>query len=130
MNDFHEFIDAVGYSNNKDNLFQVDLGGRKINDRGTVLLLPPNEHHIKTVLECLLRLFSRCASGLRPPNPYGKSETGMSAEMIMNLQILGRAVGYFINSTSWEKQEIKSFDVDEFKKRFERLSEHLSKIHK
>lgn len=47
------------------------------------------------------------------------NEQGINIEFVHMLNRLGMFAGYFINSTSWETQQLQDFDKDELKKRLE-----------
>lgn len=135
---YHEFIqhriyptklkDYLNGNHRRDEkLFVIEMPELEMYDNcPTLLILPKNTYHKKTIIECCVRLLVDVIGNTKPkPNKEKTLENlGISEQMLFHLKSLGNYIGYFINSTSWDFQEIKNFDVSEFKKRLERcLSE-------
>lgn len=81
--------------------------------------------YIRRLLEASLNL----ASGLLQDKVTQKN-TGLSESHIYMLKNLGRFMGYYVGSTSFEMNELKDFDEFEFKSRLTKVLACLCKSKK
>jgi|GEM_PF-4900800 hypothetical protein len=49
------------------------------------------------------------------------NQDGINLDFVHMLKSLGRFTGYFINSTSWDKQQLEDYDKMELTKRLEKV---------
>jgi hypothetical protein len=109
----------VNIDSNENNYYVIQLPKEKMyDDCPVVLILPENEHHSKTIVECCFNLLAN--HGI--PNIKGDNSLkkhGVHPKLALMLHMLSRVVGYLINCTSWEEQDLKNYDKHEINKRLD-----------
>lgn len=78
--------------------------------------------YTKALLECCVNILVKCLQSRSRPQ-------GINEEMIIQMQQIGRTLGYMINSTSWQRGTYENFDKFEIGKRLE-FAANISNVNK
>lgn len=118
---------------------EVDVEGNKrmvietdkldANQSYQVVCIKRDNAYIKRLTEGTLHLLAditnEALSNTKKEYDSPLNEQNINLEFVHMLKTLGRFTGYFINSTSWDKQQLEDFDKMELITRLERTIAHL-----
>ncbi len=127
-----KFIEAMAYprksQDSQDVLFAISADEELDSDSWYNVLCISHNSTYKDRLEASMNLLVDMVGSLSNNKKSYESELneqGIDLEFVPVLKQLSNFLGYFINSTSWQEQDFKDFDMREFKTRLDRLRQTL-----
>jgi len=106
------------YNEDIEDYYLISLPEKEMYDKcPVVLILPKNEYHSKTLLECCLNIIITTIPNIRGDASLKKH--GVHNKFMLMLHALSRVLGYLVNCTSWEEQKVYEFDTRELNHRLD-----------